>query len=71
MTPETPTERTAIVTAELAVGRALSTHEIMRLTNLTRSGAYTLMYRISRVKALVLDDGEWYFLDVLRPSTGK
>jgi hypothetical protein len=71
-TPETATERTAVVAAELGEGRELTTAEIMRIANLTRDGAYKLMYRISRVRPLVLDDGRWYFLRAVdAPSTGQ
>lgn len=70
MAPETATERAAVIAAALAVGKALTIGEIMAATGLSRSGAYTLMYRISRVQPLVLSDGRWQLFDVvLRAST--
>ena len=62
MTPETPTERTAVVASRLAIGRTMTIGEIMGATGLTRAGAYNLMYRISRVQPLVLFDGRWQYL---------
>lgn len=62
MTPETPTERTAIVMARLGRGDTLTPGEIMAATGLTRVGSYLLMYRISRVQPLVLADGRWQLL---------
>lgn len=62
MTPETPTERVAIIASHLAVGHAMTIGEIMAATGLTRGGAYNLMYRISRVQPLVLFEGRWQYL---------
>ena len=69
MAPETPTERAAVIMARLGKGHAMTIGEIMSVACLSRSGAYTLMYRISRVQPLVLSDGKWQLLDVLRVST--
>ena len=65
MTPETPTERTAIVVNHLSRGARLTPGDIQNLTGLTRSASYVLMYRISRVQPLVLSDGYWQLLDIV------
>lgn len=62
MTPTTATERTAIVASRLAVGHTMTIGEVMTATGLTRSAAYNLMYRISRVQPLVLYEGRWQYL---------
>lgn len=57
--PEVPTERTAIVVWLLAKGRTFRTAEIADLTGVTRSGAYDIMARISRVLPILLDGDTW------------
>jgi len=60
----TAQERAAIVTWRLACGERLTTQEIMRLTGLTREGAWYLMMRLLRVVPIFCDDGgEWEKLD--------
>ena len=57
--PEVPTERTAIVVWLLAKGRTFRTAEIADLTGVTRSGAYDIMARISRVLPVTMVDDVW------------
>ena len=63
MTPETPTERTAVVMARLVRGDTLTPGEIQSMTGLSRTGSYIIMYRISRVQPLVLYEGRWLLLE--------
>ncbi len=57
--PEVPTERTAVVVWLLAKGRTFRTAEIADLTGVTRSGAYDIMARISRVLPVTMVDDVW------------
>lgn len=69
--PETVTERVTVVVHGLTLGKSMTIGDVMALTGLTRSGAYTLMNRVSRVAPLVLDAGRWQLLQhVHRASTG-
>lgn len=63
-TPETATERTAVVMLDLARGKRVTIRHVMKEANLTRSGAYALMARISRVRALRLYNEEYSLLEI-------
>lgn len=55
----TPTERSARITFLLcAVGLAMTTREIARLSHMSQSGALKMLDRISRVVPIYLDDGD-------------
>lgn len=62
-TPETVTERVAVVVHRLTLGQTMTIGDVMTATNLTRSAAYNLMNRVSRVTPLVLDAGRWQLLN--------
>lgn len=56
MTPETPSERAALVAWYMAHGMGLSTREVADLTHLNRRRAWELMCRISRIIPIFQDD---------------
>ena len=63
-----PTERVAIVTAALAVGKQLTTAEVAQLVGLSRCGAWELLSKLSRVLPIMQtrgDDGRlvWHRCD--------
>jgi len=64
ITPEVPTERTAVIVWLLAQGRTFRTAEVANLTGVGRSGAYDLMSRISRVLPVTLIDDTWQVIKV-------
>lgn len=59
MTPETATERIYTLCTRMAYGSEMTTQEIAGLLNLSRSGAYALMWRLSRIAPLRLEAGKW------------
>lgn len=61
----TPTERAAIVTRELMMGRALTEYEVAEMTECDRSTGLRLLQRLSRVLPLYEDDEErWRLTDL-------
>ncbi len=68
--PETATERTAVIMLDLARGKKVTIRHVMERANLGRSGAYALMARISRVRALQLYNEEYTLLEIPRPVDG-
>jgi hypothetical protein len=63
-----PTERIAIVTAALAVGRRLSTADVAALVGISRCGAWEMLNKLSRVLPIMQirgDDGRlvWHRCD--------
>lgn len=60
MTPETPSERVALVVWWLAHGEGLTTRRVSEMTCLTWDGAAALLERVSRVLPIYRDDdGIW------------
>jgi hypothetical protein len=60
MTPETPSERVALVVWWLAHGEGLTTRQVSEITCLSWHGAASLLDRISRVLPIYRDDdGVW------------
>lgn len=54
------TERIALVSWALLLGKAYTTREVAELTGLTWGGAYRMLCRMSRVLPLYQhDDGRW------------
>lgn len=68
MTPETATERAALVTWLLVQGGSLSTREVARRTGLGIRGASYLCDRLSMVLPIVLVDGRWQLVNEGKPS---
>lgn len=60
----TPSERTAIVTLELARGATLTPTDVMRLTECAERTAYDVLNRLARVLPLYEDGGRWALLDL-------
>jgi len=59
-TPETPSERYALIGWYMAFGLALSTKEISEMLNLSHDSALRAMYRVSRILPIYQDDkGIW------------
>ena len=52
----TAQERAALITWHLAHGEGLQTRDIVKLTGLTRQGAWELMQHLSRVIPIYQDD---------------
>lgn len=68
MTPETPTERAALVTWLLVHGCLLSTREVAERTGLGIRAAHYLCGRLSMVLPIVLIDGCWQLLKDEKPG---
>lgn len=65
---ETPSERVALVAWHLAHGEGLTTQIIAGLTGLSPRGARELMYRISRVIPIYIDDDGFWQVCALREA---
>jgi len=52
----TAQEKAALITWHLALGEGLQTRDIVKLTGLTRQGAWELMQHLSRVIPIYQDD---------------
>jgi hypothetical protein len=64
-----PTERIALVAAALALGGTVTTTFLAAELGITRSGAWRLLTKVSRVLPITSDDDErWYWVD--SQSTG-
>jgi len=68
MTPETATERAALVTWLLMHGGSLTTAEVARRVGLTARGALYLCNRLSLVLPITLVDGRWQVVSDGKPS---
>jgi len=68
MTPETATERAALVTWLLVQGGSLSTQDVARRTGLCARGAQYLCDRLSLVLPIVLIDGRWQLVNDEKPG---
>ncbi len=64
--PETPSERIALVVWYLAHGEGLTTKQVEQITGITRRSALHLMCRISRVLPIYQDDAYVWQVCVLR-----
>lgn len=63
MTPETVTERAALVTWILVHGGALTTREVAERTGIGIRAAHYLCDRLSLVLPIVLVDGRWQLVN--------
>ena len=61
----TPSERVAIVTRELMRGRALTKHDVAKLTECEPDSGYRVLSRLARVLPLHEEDGRWSLVDSL------
>ena len=57
--PEIPTERAALIGWKLKDGELLTTAQVAEIACISRSGAYDLMARVSRILPIALIDGVW------------
>ena len=60
----TPTERSALVAYQLALGKRLTTREVSRMTGIKIRSARKLLYTMSRVIPLMEEGGEFMCLGV-------
>ena len=59
MTPETSSERVAVVVWSLAHGARLTTRQVAELTGVKQQTAYAMMCAISRVLPLYQEKNVW------------
>lgn len=74
MTPDTASERVALVMYHLMRGREMTTRRVAVMTGLRMSSAYRLMARISRMVPLYQEGAVWRLCeecDTAAPSEGE
>ncbi len=67
-----PTERVALVAVDLALGGTVTTTFLAAQLGISRSGAWRMLTKLSRVLPITSDDDErWYWLTRSQPGRGK
>lgn len=59
-----PSERAALVTRELMLGRTLTKNDVAELTECEPDSAYRVLCRLARVLPLCEDGGRWSLLEM-------